>query len=122
MYVLTIKKDEALRPLRAKSRIVVLGNHEDRVWSTSDKFAPILCRDSLRFLKSMAVASHCPLRQGDCKNAFCQGILPPDKIAIVCPLCGDPKATLDEYWLLKRTLYGLWCSPRHWYDKINTIL
>jgi hypothetical protein len=31
MCVLTIKKDEQLRPFRAKSRIVVLGNHEDRV-------------------------------------------------------------------------------------------
>jgi hypothetical protein len=36
MCVLTIKKDENLLPLRAKSRIVVLGNHEDRVWSKSD--------------------------------------------------------------------------------------
>jgi hypothetical protein len=31
MCVLTIKKDENLLPLRAKSRIVVLGNHEDRL-------------------------------------------------------------------------------------------
>jgi hypothetical protein len=29
MCVLTIKKDKKLRPLRAKSRIVVLGNHKD---------------------------------------------------------------------------------------------
>ncbi len=40
MCILTIKKDEALRSLRAKSCIVVLGNHEDRVWSTSNKFTP----------------------------------------------------------------------------------
>jgi len=31
MCILTIKKDENLLPLRAKSRIVVLGNHEDRL-------------------------------------------------------------------------------------------
>ena len=36
MCVLTIKKDENLLPLRAKSRIIVLGNHEDRIWSKSD--------------------------------------------------------------------------------------
>ncbi len=36
MCILTIKKDENLLPLRAKSRIVLLGNHEDRVWSKSD--------------------------------------------------------------------------------------
>ncbi len=38
------------------------------------------------------------------------------------PPSGDPNATPDEYWLLKRTLYGLWRSPQHWYDKINAIL
>ncbi len=122
MCVLTIKKDEQLRPLRAKSRIVVLGNHEDRVWSKSNKFAPVLHQDSLRFLTSLAVASRRPLRQGNCKNAFCQGILPVDKITIVLPPSGDPEAAPDEYWLLKRILYGLRRSPRHWYDKINAIL
>jgi hypothetical protein len=33
MCVLTIKQDEYLLPHCAKSRIVVLGNHKDRVWS-----------------------------------------------------------------------------------------
>ena len=79
MCVLTIKKDENLRPLRAKSRIVVLGNHEDRIWKKSDKFAPVLRQDSLRFLTSMAVASRRPLRQGDCKNAFAKVFFRPMK-------------------------------------------
>jgi hypothetical protein len=77
MCVLTVKRDENLNPLRAKSWIVVLGNHEDRVWSKSDRFASVLCSDTLRFLVSIAVGKRHPLRQGDCKNAFCQGILPP---------------------------------------------
>jgi hypothetical protein len=70
----------------------------------------------------MVVASRRPLRQGDCKNAFCQGILPDNEVTIVCPPSGDPEAAPDEYWLLKRTLYGLWQSPCHWYDKISAIL
>ncbi len=70
----------------------------------------------------MAVASRRPLRQGDCKNAFCQCILFPNKITIVCPPSGNQDTTPDEYWLLKRTLYGLWRSMQHWYDKINAIL
>ncbi len=70
----------------------------------------------------MAVASRRPLRQGDCKNAFCQGILPPVEVTIICPPSGDPEAAPNEYWLLKRTLYGLRRSPRHWYDKISAIL
>ena len=85
MCVLTIKKDKNLRPLCAKSHIIVLGNHEDRVWKKCNKFAPVLHQDSLHFLTSMAVASCCPLRQGDCKNAFCQVILPLNKTTIVRP-------------------------------------
>jgi hypothetical protein len=54
MCVLTIKRDENLLPQHAKSCIVVLGNHKDRVWSKSNKFAPVLWGDSLRFLVSMA--------------------------------------------------------------------
>ena len=109
-------------PLRAKSRIVVLGNRETRDWSKSDRFAPVLRFDSLRFLVSMAT-QHCrPLKQGDCKNAFCQGILPAEETTIVRPPSGDPDSSKDEYWLLLKTLYGLRRSPRHWYDKINAIL
>jgi hypothetical protein len=42
MCILTIKKDKIFNPLCAKSRIVVLGNHEDRVWFKSEKVAPVL--------------------------------------------------------------------------------
>ncbi len=70
----------------------------------------------------MTIRSHQPLRQGDCKNAFQQSILPPDKITTICPPSRDPESALDKYWLLKRTLYGLWCRPHHWYDKISAIL
>ncbi len=58
MCVLTIKKDEHLMPLRAKSRITVLGNCECHDWSKSNQFAPVLQFDSLRFLVSLAV-QHC---------------------------------------------------------------
>jgi hypothetical protein len=55
MCVITIKNDENPLPLQAKSRIVVLGNHENRVWSKSDGFAPVLCQDTLHFLVSLAI-------------------------------------------------------------------
>jgi hypothetical protein len=70
----------------------------------------------------MAVKRRHTLKQGNCKNAFCQGILPPDEITIVKPPIGDPNTKKDEYWLLKRTLYSLQRSPKHWYNKIRTIL
>ena len=100
-------------PVRAKSRIVVLGNHEDRDWSKSDRFAPVLRSDSLRLLVSLAVEQRRVLKQGDCKNAFCQSELPLDETTIVKPPSGDPDAGPNEYWLLRKTLYGLRRSPRH---------
>jgi hypothetical protein len=122
MCVLTIKKDKNLLPLCAKSCIVALGNHEDQIWSKLDRFAPVLCGNSLQFLVSLAIKKRRPLCQGDCKNAFCQGILPPEEITIVRPQAGDLDADPNEYWLLQRTLYGLHRSPHHWYNKINKIL
>ena len=107
MCVLTIKRDENLLPVRAKTRIVVLGNHEDRVWTKSEKFAPVLRSDSMRYIVSMAVQKHRLLKQGDCKNTFCNGDLPEDEITIVRPPNGDPSAEKNEFWLLEKTLYGL---------------
>ena len=121
MCVLTIKKDENLLPLRAKSRIVVLGNHEDRIWSKSERFAPVIRADSLRFITSMAVNARRTLKQGDVANAFCNSDLPPEEVTIVRPPIGDPSAAKDEFWLLKKTLYGLRRSPKHWYEKIDRI-
>jgi hypothetical protein len=122
MCDLTIKKDKMMNTLCEKSCIVILGNHEDRVWTKSEKYAPVLHPDSMRLMVSIATEHRCILKQGDCKNAFCQGILPEDKITIVKPHIGDPDAKKDEYWLLKRALYGLRRSPRHWYTKINAAL
>ncbi len=122
MCVLTIKKDENLLPLQTESHIIVLGNHEDCIWSKSDWFAPVLRGDSLHFLGSLAVEKRCPLHQENSKNAFFHGILPPDEITIVCHPAGDPKTDTNKYWLLQKTLYGVWRSLRHWYDKINRIL
>ncbi len=100
----------------------MLGNHEDRILSKLDQFAPVLRGDSLRFLVSLAVEKQRLLHQGNCKNAFCQGILPPDKITIVRLPAGDPETDPNKYWLLQKTLYGLHRSPRHWYNKTNRIL
>ncbi len=113
MCILTIKKDEIMNPLRAKSCIVVLGNHEDGVWTKPEKYAPVLRPNSLRLMVSMATEHHTVLKQGDCINAFCQGVLPDNKVTIVKPPIGDPDAKNNEYWLLKRTLYGLRRSPCH---------
>jgi hypothetical protein len=67
-------------PIQAKSRTVILGNREDHDWSKNDSFAPVLRFDSLQFLGSLAVQHRRGLKQGNCKNAFCQGISPPKRL------------------------------------------
>jgi hypothetical protein len=99
-----------------------LGNHEYRVWTKSKKYAPVLHPDTMWLMVSMAVKQRRTLKQGNCKNAFCQGILPDDEITIVKPPISNPDAKKDENWLLKHSLYGFRRSPRHWYTKIKRIL
>jgi hypothetical protein len=116
MCVLVIKPDKDGNPVRAKSRIVVLGNFEDRYYTKSQRYAPVLKYSSLRLLCSKAVSDKCILKQGDCKNAFCHAHLPDDELTVVRPPVGDPEYSKDTYWLLNKTLYGLRRSPHHWYN------
>ena len=107
LCVLTIKRVENLLPVRAKSQIVVSRNHEDRVWTKPEKFAPVLRARSLRYIVSLAVQKRRLLKQGNCKNVFCNSNLPEDEITIVRPTSGDSSATKNDFLLLKKTLYGL---------------
>ncbi len=90
-----------LNPLQAKSHIIVLGNHEDRIWTKPEKYAPVLQPDTMHLLVSMAVKQRRTLKQGNCKYAFCQGIFLDNEITIVKPPIGNPDAKKDKYWLLK---------------------
>ena len=62
------------------------------------------------------------LEQGDCKNAFCNATLPDEETTVIRPPSGDPAFHNDEFWLLRKTLYGLRRSPKHWYNMITSIL
>lgn len=122
MCVLVVKPDKDGNPIRAKSRIVVLGNFEDRYYTKSQRYAPVLKYSSLRLLCSKAVGDKRILQQGDCKNAFCHARLPDDELTVVRPPVGDPEYDKDTYWLLNKTLYGLRRSPHHWYNMFTKAL
>jgi hypothetical protein len=113
MNVQTIKKDEVGLPVRAKSRIVVLGNPEDTIWTNSEVSAPVLRKESNQLLTTIAADIGKPQKQGDCKNTFCHPVLPEDETVIVRPPTGCPISKPGEYWLLRKTLYGLHRSPKH---------
>lgn len=122
MCILVVKPDKDGKPNRAKSRIVVLGNFEDRIYQKSQRYAPVLRYDSLRLLTANAVRDKRILQQGDCKNAFCNANLPDDETTVIRPPIGDPAFNKNEYWLLNKTLYGLRRSPHHWYNMVTKIL
>ena len=55
MDILVVKNDKDGKPLRAKSRIVVLGNFEDRLYQKTQRYFPVLKYSSLRLLTAKAV-------------------------------------------------------------------
>ena len=55
MAISTIKHDENGHPIRAKYRIVALGNLDHHQWHKSDVFAPVLGQMELRLLVAEAV-------------------------------------------------------------------
>ena len=55
MAISTIKYDSDGNPLRAKYRIVALGNMDPINWSKSECYAPVLSLAELRLLTSLAV-------------------------------------------------------------------
>ena len=73
-----------------------------------------------RIILSLALKEKCYLRQGDVKNAFCNGTLPNDEVVVVRPPTGCPNTLPNTLWKLKKTLYGLVHSPQHWYQNIST--
>jgi Reverse transcriptase (RNA-dependent DNA polymerase) len=121
MAVFTIKMKDGV-PVRAKCRIVVLGNKDPSNWSKADCYAPVVSLPVVRLLTALAVKHRRPLKQGDCKNAFVQAVLPDDEGVIVRPPPGCFRTRSGFYWRLKKSLYGLRRAPRHWYKLISSIL
>ena len=122
MAVATIKYDEFGHPKRAKYRIVALGNLESHKWTKSECYAPVMSLMELRLMVAMAIKHKRNLKSGDVKQAFVQACLPPEEQYIVKPPVGCPYTPPGTYLKLKRTLYGLRRSPRHWFDRATKIL
>ena len=118
MCVLTIKYKDGY-PDRTKCRIVVLGKQQQHSYNKADKYAPVISQTHFRCLLLLAITCKRKLRQGDVKNAFCNGILPEDEMVVINPPKGCPFSTNNTYWKLNKTLYGLVCSPMHWFNKIS---
>ena len=120
MCVLTVKVDDLGNPVRAKSRIVGIGNFEKEVYSKGDCFAPVASHYGVRLIVCLALSRNRLLKQGDCKNAFVQSEL--NEVVVVKPPPYCPYSNPSSYWLLKKSLYGLRRAPRYWVDRISSVL
>lgn len=109
-------------PTRAKSRIVILSNLEHHSWTKADCFSPVISIPMIRFLTAPAVQYGRTLKQADCKFAFIQASLPSEEHTIVKPPLGCLFSKSRNYWQLKKSLYGLRRAPRHWYNKLHSVL
>ena len=122
MAISKIKRDENGKPDRAKYRIVALGNLDPHDWSKSDCFAPVMSSLDLRLLFSICTQMKRIPKGGDFIQAFCQSFLPENEKYVCTPPAGCPITPPKTYLLLLKTLYGLKCSPRHWYETAVTAL
>ena len=108
--------------MRAKYRIVVLGNLDPHDWSKSECFAPVMSQMELNLMMSLACQLKTEPKQGDFIQAFCQSTLPAHEQYICKPPLGCPVTPPNTYLRLIKTLYGLKRSPRHWYEKSKKVL
>ena len=122
MAISTLKYDEQGKPKRAKWRIVALGNLDPHEWDSNACFAPVISLLEIRMMASLAVHHKRVLKNADFKQAFVQAVLPDDEKYVLKPPPGCPRTNAKTYWLLKRTLYGLKRSPRHWLEKASALL
>ena len=122
MFILVVKNYKDSKPLRSKSRIVVLGKFDELLYQKSQRYAPVIRYSSLRLLTAKAVWEKRILQQGYCNNAFWNTTLTDNRVTVIKPPIGDLAFQEDEYWLLKKMLYGLRQSPHHWYNMIRGIL
>lgn len=116
MAISTIKKDADGNPIRAKYRIVVLGNLDPHAWTKQDCFAPVMSQLEFRSLIASAVKLQRTPKSGDFQNAFCQSKLPKSEQYIIRPPVNCPLTPPRTYLRLLKTLYGLKRSPRHWFE------
>ena len=122
MAIATIKYDDRNRPKRAKYRLVVLGNLDYHTWSKESTTAPVMSQLEFRLLTSLAVYHRRVLKNCDVKQAFIQSKLPPDEEYFLQPPPGCPRSQPGQYWRLLRSLYGLKCAPKLWFEMLSSHL
>ena len=120
-FVLKIKRDEDGNPIRFKARIVAGGNHQVQGYDFDDVYSPVVQFTNLMLIQAVGMPKNWLPKHLDIKAAFLNGDI--DRECYVSHPFNAPKdLQTNEYYLLKKTLYGLRQSAACWFIKLRYVM
>ena len=121
-WVFKAKKDAAGIIARFKARLVAQGFSQIDGIDFDDTYAPVARLASSRAIIAMANRLCLELHQVDIKGAYLNGELNDNEVLYMHHPPGyKPRDAGNRVLRLKKTLYGLKQSGRHWYQKLSSI-
>ncbi|RVW73137.1 Retrovirus-related Pol polyprotein from transposon RE2 [Vitis vinifera] len=105
---------------RLKSRLVVLGNHQEAGIDYHETFSPVAKMTTVRAFLAIAASKNWELHQMDVHNAFSHGDLEEEVYMKLPP--GFESSDPNLVCRLRKSLYGLKQAPRCWFAKLVTAL
>ena len=100
---------------RYKTRLVVLGNHQEEGLDYEETFAPVAKMKMVRLFLDLAAKMNHEVHQMDVHNVFLHGDLHEEVYMKLPPgFCPD-----GETRVCRKSLYGLKQTPRCWFAKLT---
>ncbi|WP_353805846.1 reverse transcriptase domain-containing protein, partial [Acinetobacter baumannii] len=106
---------------RYKARLVAKGYNQEYGLDYSETFGPVIRKETIRLVVSLAVRNNWLINQLDVSNAFLHGMLDETIYMTQPPGSVDPRFP-QHVCKLQKSLYGLKQAPRAWYTRLKTFL